>query len=261
MMRKISLVSDEICSLPKEIVQKFEIEIVPVKVDFSQQKTSAPSPGEFLKAYQKLESVSEKILVITVSKNLSGVFNSAFSAKELFKGSSKVFLVDSESAVAGEGLVVMRALELIEKGKEAEEILKELEVFKKRVNTFAFLKTLSFATKTGRVLKWQKMAFDVLKALGVVPYVGIKEGKIKFLGFNTWTRDPLKAIFNQLKNVAKKGKIKVGINYTDNFEFVKNLKEKIEKELKSEVLFCSEIPEIISQIVGPESLILAYHLS
>ncbi len=260
-MKKIGLISDEISSLPPELIKKFKIEVVPVKMNFSEQKTSSPPPGDFLKVYQKLKNSAEKILVITVSRKLSGVFNSALLAKKLFEENWKIFLFDSESAAAGEGLIVIKACELIEQEKEIEEILKELENLKKELTVFAFLKTLSGPTKTGRILLWQKIVFDILKSLGITPYIGIKEGKIKFLGFNTWTKNPLNAIFNQLKQIAKKRKIRVGINYTDNFEFAMKLKEKIEKELKVEVAFCSRLSEIVEKIIGPESLILAYHTS
>jgi DegV family protein with EDD domain len=277
-MKKIALVSDDICSLPPTLIREFEIEIVKTKMSFPEweewperniykviketkkiPKTAAPSPGDFLKAYQKLKDNSEKILVITVSARLSGVFNSAFSAKELFEDPSKIFLFDSGSAVAGEGLIVLRAAELIKEGKEIEEILKELESLKKKVKIFAFLKTLFWARKTGRVLIWQKFAFDILKIFGVTPYLGIREGEIKFFGFNTWTFNQLNAIFNQIKREAKKGKIRVGINYTDNIEFALRLKEKIEKELKLKVSFFSSVPLIVGAVTGPGTLILACH--
>ncbi len=277
-MKKIALISDDICSLPPSIIRKFEIEIVKTKMNFPEweewkerniyqviketkkiPKTAAPSPGDFLKAYQKLKDIAQKILVITVSARLSGVFNSAFSARELFEESSKIFLFDSGSAVAGEGLLVLRAAELIKEGREIEEVLKELEILKKKIKFFAFLKTLFWARKTGRVFVWQKFVFDILKIFGVTPYLGIKEGEIKFFGFNTWTYNPLNAIFNQIRREAKKGKIRVGINYTDNIEFALKLKEKIDRELKAEVSFFSSVPPIVGAITGPGTLILACH--
>ena len=277
-MKKIALISDDICSLPPSIIRKFEIEIVKTKMSFPEwekwqerniyqviketkkiPKTAAPSAGDFLKAYQKFKNIAEKILVITISSRLSGVFNSAFFARELFEDPAKIFLFDSELAVAGEGLLVLRAGELIKEGKEIEEILKELEILKKKIKFLAYLKTLFFAKKSGRISFWQKFSFDILKILGVTPYLGIKEGEIKFSGFNLWTYNPLNAIFNQIKREAKKGKIRVGINYTDNIGFALKLKEKIEKELKAEISFFSSVPPIVGAITGPGTLILACH--
>jgi len=68
-------------------------------------------------------------------------------------------------------------------------------------------------------------------------------------------------MFNQLKHQAKKGKIRVGINYTDNAEIALKLKEKIEKELRAEVLFVSMVPPIVGANSGPGTLISAcYHV-
>jgi len=275
-MEKIALVSDDICSLPPRIIKNFKIEIVKTKMSFPEwekwperniykvmketkkiPKTAAPPPGDFLKIYQKLDSSFDKILVITVSAKLSGVFNSAFVARELFENYSKVFLLDSASAVAGEGLLVLKAGELIKEGKDFETILKELEETKKKIKTFAFLKSLFWARKTGRVSFWQKFVFDFLKILGVDPYPGIQDGQIKFSGFNVWNYNRLRAIFHKIKKEAKNKKIRVGINYTDNIDFALKLKEKIENELKAEVSFFSMVPPIVGGTSGPGTLIVA----
>jgi len=275
-MQKIALVSDDICSLSPRIIKNFKIEIVKTKMSFPEwekwperniyqviketkkiPKTSAPSPGDFLKIYQKLNSAFDKILVITVSAKLSGVFNSAFVARELFENYSKVFLFDSASAVAGEGLLVLRAGELIKEGKDFDTILKELEETKSKIKTFAFLKSLFWARKTGRVSFWQKFAFDFLKIFGINPYPGIENGEIKFSGFNIWNYNRLGAIFNKIKKEAKNKRIKVGINYTDDIDLALKLKSRIENELKTEVAFFSMVPPIVGATSGPGTLIVA----
>jgi fatty acid-binding protein DegV len=101
------------------------------------------------------------------------------------------------------------------------------------------------------------LAFTTLRILGVYPYFGTKEGKIGFSGFNLWTYDEFEAMFNQLKHQAKRGKIRVGINYTDNVDIALKLKEKLEKDLKAEVLFVSMVPPIVGANSGPGTLIAA----
>lgn len=279
-MEKIGIITEDICSLPEKMVKDFKIEIVKTKLFFPEwekfpeknlyqlmketkatPKTSAPPPGDYLKAYKKLAQNFEKILVISVSSRLSACFNSAFQARELFEEPEKIFLFDSWQAVCGQGLLVLKAIELIREGKEIEEILKILDELKKKIKFFGFLKTTYWAEKNGRVSKWQGMAFKILKVLGVYPYLGIKEGRVKLTGFNFWTPDEFEGIFNQLKHEAKKGKIRVGINFTDNVEFAFKLKEKLEKELEAEVLFVSLVPPIVGANSGPGTLISAcYHI-
>ncbi len=98
---KIGLVTDDICSLPEKLVSQCQIEIVKTKLSFPEweknpernmyqvmeetkayPKTSAPSPGDYLKTYKKVLKNFDEALVITLSSNLSATYSSARQAKE-----------------------------------------------------------------------------------------------------------------------------------------------------------------------------------
>jgi DegV family protein with EDD domain len=275
-MKKIGIVTEDVCSLPEKMIRDFGIEIVKTKLYFPEwekfpeknlyqlmvetkatPKTSAPPPGDYLKAYKKVLENHETALVITLSSKLSACYNSAFQAREIFENPEKVFILDSLQAVAAQGLLVLRAVELIKEGKKINEILEILEKLKRKIKLFGFLRTTYWAEKIGRISKKMTLTFTTLRILGVYPYFGTKEGKIGFSGFNLWTYDEFEAMFNQLKHCAKKGKIRVGINYTDNADIALKLKEKLEKDLKAEVLFVSIVPPIVGANSGPGTLITA----
>jgi DegV family protein with EDD domain len=273
---KIGIVSEDVCSLPEKMIRDFGIEIVKTKLYFPEwekfpeknlyqlmmetkatPKTSAPPPGDYLRAYKKVLKNHEVVLVITLSSKLSACYNSAFQAREIFENPEKVFILDSLQAVAAQGLLVLKAVELIKRRKKINEILEVLEKLKRKIKLFGFLRTTYWAEKIGRINKKLAFAFTALRILGVYPYFGTKEGKIGFSGFNFWTYDEFEAIFNQLKHQAKRGKIKVGINYTDNVDIALRLKEKLEKNLNAEVLFVSMAPPIVGANSGPGTLIAA----
>ena len=273
--KKIGLVTDDICSLPEKLVNQYQIEIVKTKLFFPEwekfpernlyqmmketkatPKTSAPSPGDYLKAYKKVLERLEKVLVITLTSKLSATYNSARQAKELMSDPSKIIIFDSWQASVPEGLLILKAAELIKQGKNIEEIVKTLENLREKVKLFGFLETTYWIEKIGRMSHWQATAFKVLKGLGVQPMIGIKKGKVGLTGFNFWTKDVFKALFNQLRHQAKKAKkIQVGINYTDNIDLAYKLKEKVEKELGAEVLFISLAPPIVGANSGPGTLL------
>jgi len=267
-------VIDDICSLPEKIIEDFQIEIVKMKLFFPEwekfpeknlyqfmketkthPKTSAPSPGDYLKAYKKLLENFEKILVITLTSKLSATYSSARQAKELMPDPSKIEIFDSLLASAPEGLLAIRAGKLIREGKNLEEIVKTLENLREKAKLFGFLETTYWVEKIGRMSHWQGKAFGILKGLGVQPMIGIKKGKVSLTGFNFWTKDIFEALFHQLRHEAKKQKIRVGINYTDNIELAYRLKEKVEKELKTEVAFVSLVPPIVGANSGPGTLL------
>ncbi|MCD6402480.1 DegV family EDD domain-containing protein [bacterium] len=273
-MKPIGLVTDNICSLPENIIKEYQIEIVKTKLYFPEAekfpeknlyqvmqetkafpKTSSPSPGDFLKAYKKALKKFEKILVITLSSKLSATFNSAFQAKQLLPDPSKVILFDSLQAVATEGLLVLEAAELLKNNKEIKEVLDTLEKLKTKTKLFGFLKTTYWVEKIGRISSLQAAAFKILNGLGILPIIGINKGKVGLTGFNFWTKEVLKALFHQIKHQLKRSKVKVAINYTDNITLAYQLKEKIEKGLKLKVAFISLVPPIVGANSGPGTLI------
>jgi len=272
-MASIGLITDDICSLPEKLLQKHQIEVVKTKLFFPEAdkfpeknlyqvmketkalpKTSAPSPGDFLKIFKNSLKKFEKLLVITLSSKLSATYNSAFQAKQLLEDPSKIILFDSLQAVAPEGLLVLRAAELIEAGKDIDEILKELKQLRKKVKLFAFLETTFWVEKIGRMTGTQAAAIKFLRGVGVQPFIGIKNGKVGLSGFNFWIRETMPALFNQLRHEVKKTKIKVGINYTDNITLAYKLKDKVEQGLKTKVAFISLVPPIVGANSGPGTL-------
>jgi len=275
--KEIGLIIDDIATLPQKIIEKYQIGMVKTKFFFPElknfpgknlyqvmmetkahPKTSAPPPGDYLKAYKNFSKIFKKILVITLSKSLSATWSSARQAKILFSEPEKITIIDSKQAAAGEGLFVLRAKELIEKKLKIEEVEKELLEERKNFKLFGFIKTTYWVEKIGRMSSWQGKVFHLLKNFGVQPILGIKKsGVIGLTGFKFWTKEALTVLFNQLKKEAEKGKIKVAINYTDNFAVALKLKEKVEKDLKGEVAFISEVPPIIGANSGPGTLIVA----
>ncbi len=280
--QNIGLVVDDVCALPEKIISDFRIEIVKIKLYFPEwdsnvdyfgagaeknlyqvmketkagPKTSAPSPGDYLKAYKKTLENFERVLVITLSSKLSGTYNSARQAKEFMPDPSKIEVFDSLAAATPEGFLTLRAAELIREGKKLEETIKILEKLREEIKLFGFLKTTYWAQKLGRISSRQVAAFKILKILGVQPMFGLKKGKVGLAGFNFWTKDTFKAVFHQLRHQSKKwGKLRVGINYTDNIDLAYQLKEKVEKELLAEVAFISLVPPIIGINSGPGTLI------
>jgi len=106
-LNKIGLVVDEGADLPQEIIEKYQMAVVPIKMDWPNLenlpgentfqkmreaekrgikgfgKTSQPSPKDFLDVFKKQLEKFEKILCITITSKLSGTYNSANQAKNI----------------------------------------------------------------------------------------------------------------------------------------------------------------------------------
>ena len=290
MNSKIGLVIDEGADLPQDLIEKYQMATVPIKMDWPEignlpgentfqkmreaeklgikgfGKTSQPSPKDFLDAFKKQLEKFEKIICITLTSKLSGTYNSAIQAKGILsEGDQKrIFIVDSLNASCGEGLSVLRAVDLIEQEKDTEEIVKELEKLIPQVYLYGMLEDVKWLEASGRISHTLANWVRRMQKIGVRPILGVKKGLVKAIGIKAGAKDIPTALFQELaaktrKLRLKNKKIRAVITHGDNLERAQRLKEVVERELENaEVAFISLIDNVLGVLVGPDSLILAW---
>ncbi|MBP3754910.1 MAG: DegV family protein [Lachnospiraceae bacterium] len=148
-----------------------------IKEDPGYPKSACPSPDDFFKAFD--ENCDN--FVVTLSSKLSGVYNAAMVAKEMFEEDHedvKIHIFDSKSAAAGEHLIADKIVAAYEAGKSFEEIVKEVEAFRDEMFTIFVLDDLETFKRNGR-LKGVKAL--VATALNVKPVLTGDDGEIKQL--------------------------------------------------------------------------------
>ena len=92
---------------------------------------------------------------------------------------SMVFVVDSENAALGEGILVQRAAQLVDQGLEAPEIAQRLEDEKKDIRLIALLDTLEYLKRGGRI---SKSAAAIGGLLSIKPVIAVQNGEVCMLG-------------------------------------------------------------------------------
>lgn len=145
-------------------------------------KTACPSPESFKKAYE--EADVDAVFVITLSNHLSGSYNSAVLAKELYEEekkeagetvTKKIAVIDSLSASSGELDQALYIRHLCEQGLDFETVAEMAEAYSHRMKTYFVLETLDTLRKNGRLSGLQ--AFFAT-ALNIKPVMGAEEGVI-----------------------------------------------------------------------------------
>ena len=145
-------------------------------------KTACPSPESFKKAYE--EADADAVFVITLSNHLSGSYNSAVLAKELYEEekkeagepvTKKIAVIDSLSASSGELDQALYIRDLCEQGMDFETVAEMAEAYSHRMKTYFVLETLDTLRKNGRLSGLQ--AFFAT-ALNIKPVMGAEEGVI-----------------------------------------------------------------------------------
>ena len=139
--------------------------------------TSQASPAEFEKVFRELTENGDEVVMITVSSQLSGTYQSACIGADEFEG--KVFVVDSMNVTLGERVVLMRGLQLAQEGLTAQEIAKTLDEEKGKIRLYAVLDTLENLKKSGRISAATALAGTMLS---IKPAVAVEAGKVVMAG-------------------------------------------------------------------------------
>lgn len=138
--------------------------------------TSQATPAAFEEEYEKAKEAGEAAVVITLSSKLSGTYQSAMIAAQDYEN---IYVVDSGSVAIGGGILVERALQLLEVGLTAQETAQCLEEEKEKIAIVALVDTLEYLKRGGRVSKTVALAGTLLNIKPVLAFV---RGEIQMLG-------------------------------------------------------------------------------
>lgn len=138
--------------------------------------TSQATPDAFIKEFEKAKEAGEAAVVITLASKFSDTYQSATIAANDYEN---IYVVDSSSAAMGSGILVELAFQLLDEGKNAEEIAAILEEEKKKIIIVALVDTLEYLKKGGRISKAVAFAGGVLN---IKPVLSVIDGEINMLG-------------------------------------------------------------------------------
>lgn len=134
-------------------------------------------PAEFDGVFKTVTDRGDTAVVVTVSGELSGTYQSAMIAAQEYPG--KVFVVDSRSVCIGERILVLRGLELEKDGLTAAQIAAALEEEKDSIRVMALLDTLEYLKKGGRISAATALAGSLLS---IKPVITLEDGKVVMAG-------------------------------------------------------------------------------
>lgn len=196
----IRIVSDSTCDLTKEILQEYDIEMVPLhivlgdteyrdRVEISQDKifewseankttpkTSAVSFDDTQKVFEPILSAGDEIIAFTISEPMSNTANVFRMVAEELNASDRVHVVDSKSLSNGVGILAVEASEMVREGKSAEEIVTAVEDMRERLNVSFVIDTLTYLARGGRCNSVVALAGGVLK---LHPKIVLTGGKME----------------------------------------------------------------------------------
>ena len=287
-VRKVSIgiVTEDVAMLLPKIVERYQIELVSPKYDWPEEqglpgeniyqkmrvaekygvkttpKTTQATPKQYLDAYEKQLQRFDKVLCLVLTSKISGCYNSAIQAREMSKNPEKIFVLDTLNAAAGQSLLILQAIELIQEQREIGEVLDELKKIISRTHLYIVFEDPKWIESLGRITHSQANWIRRMKKLRLRPIMELKEGMIGKGGI-VFARDSAEALFKKVKKESKRerkvGKrIRVIIGHADNLEQAEKLKKMLKEKIGAEVPYISLGPTIICAGAGPGTLFVGW---
>jgi len=138
--------------------------------------TSQATPVAFMREFEKAKAAGESAVVITLSSQFSGTYQSAMIAAAEY---DNIYVVDSATVAMGSGILVELAFRLLDEGTDAQQIARILEEEKKKIVIVALVDTLEYLKRGGRVSKTVALAGTMLN---IKPVLSVADGQIQILG-------------------------------------------------------------------------------
>ncbi len=270
----IGLLTDSTADLPEELYKKFDIEVIPLSVNFGddtfidgkeitpedffkklnqydeQPTTSMPSVGNFIEKYKKISNKYDKIISIHLSGNLSGTLNSAkLAAQDCLD--IEIYPIDSKSISLGLGFQVLYAARLIEVGKGISEIQNKLSKARKSLLLYFTVDDLTYMKEGGRIGKAQAFLGSILNINPVIS-ISTETGEVEPLDkVRGQKRTFRKMIEIGESRVSGKDKAWIGFAHGDRKEDMLKFKNKLTDKIDSTFEIDTEIHEArISPTLG-----------
>ena len=151
-------------------------------------QTSQPTPGDFRRQYEYLQSHYNSIISIHIPQSMSGTYQSALNASKRINN-VEITIKDGFSASVGLGLIVTKIAELAKNGETHDEINSQIDSIIKSTSLYVVVKKLDYIVKGGRLPKWVKNIADFLnfrpimttKNNGKMGAAGIIKGKTNLI--------------------------------------------------------------------------------
>lgn len=156
--------------------------------------TSQPTPAAFAQAYEAAIQAGDQVVVITISAKLSGTYQSATIAAMDYPGD--IYVVDSQTAALGTGILAKLALQLAESGMGAAEIAQRLTEERENIHLVAIVDTLEYLKKGGRISKTVAFAGELLS---IKPIISVPAGEIVILGKARGNKQANSMMTNQIQ--------------------------------------------------------------
>lgn len=281
-MNKIAIVTDSTSDLALDYIEKNNILVVPLYVNFENEsykdgkeitvselykkveesklmpKTSAAPINEFMELFDKLLNEGYDILYTGISSKLSSTFqNARIAAKdELDK---RIFVIDSANLSTGIGLLVLKMVKYRSEGLSAKEIALKIEEHVPQVRSQFAIERMEYLYKGGRCSTLTALVGTILN---IKPIIVVRDGK---MSVGKKPMGKMKRALDAMLEMLDKDKEKIDLDcimvtHSEAYKSAEYLKTELEKRFNKEIIMETNAGCVISSHCGAGTIGILYLL-
>ncbi len=283
MMPRVAIITDSIACLTRELAGEYGILVAPINfivggkiyrdwIDVSPSqayelflqdpdsfKTAAPSPEDCLEVYRRVAGESRDILFVTVSTKISSVHNSALQAAALASAElpgRRIEVLDSGTAAAAEGFVVLAAARAAAQDRTLDEVRAAASDIKARVHCAILLDTIRHVYRSGRI---PRIASQVGSVLSIRPLFTIPDGKVEFAGAVRSKAHGVERLLEMAREKIGDAPVHMAVMHAYAPDEAHSLKDRVAAGFRCVELWISEFSPVMGYATGTGTLGLAFY--
>ena len=221
------IISDGSCDLPPQLTREKGVEVVPFYVSFDEQtylkeieempirefydkmvehenvifpKSSLPSVNDYITAFEKYVKQDIAVICICITTKFSGSYQAAMTAKNMILETypnARIEVIDSWMDTVLQGMYVLEAVKVKERGVSYEEAIKRLLEIRETGRIFFTVGNVDYLKHGGRIGKLSGLTASLL---GIRPLITLKEGEIFPSGVSRSRKKSIESVLKLLEN-------------------------------------------------------------
>lgn len=278
-MTRIAVVTDSVACVPRELVEKYDIHVVPFHVVWAGQDyrdgvdlppaefyrilrqnkafptTSQPSLADFVRTYARLSQKAEGIVSIHVPAELTGTINVARTAARE-AASVPVRIVDSRMATMAQGFIVLEAARTAAEGGTLDEVTSVAEAMIPRVDFFATLDDLKHLHRGGRIGEAATLLGSKLK---INPVLSLSHARVRVLGVGRTRRNAVRKMIDMMWEEVGERPVHASVFHGDALAEAERTAEQIQSRFNCVEFYITEFTPVMGAHTGPGVIGLAFY--
>ncbi len=278
-MKRVLVVTDSTATVPAELVRKLDIRVVPILlavdgrtfrdgVDITAKEvygwlregnlrptTSAPSVGDFLRAYAAAAREASGIVSIHLSPKFSAIHDVARTASELID-EVPIVVVNCHSAAMGQGFVVLEAARAAEAGADFDSVVARAYHAASRVNLIATIDTLEYLHRGGRIGGAAALVGTMLQ---IKPVLYVADGHVGVFAKPRTKSRAIRAMLQHVEEEVGGRALHAAILHADASGDAEALRAKVAGRFNCVELYVTELTPVMGVHTGPGVLGIAFY--